>query len=172
MNTDSIRFEFKADLGIDDAGTITGIAWPFGVADRIGDTITKGAFGGIDKPLPMLFGHNVDDVVGIWDTASEAADGLDVKGRLLIDVMPRAREVHAMVKNKIIGGLSIGFQILKASGRKGHGRTISALKLAEVSLVSVPMHPGARVLSAKSTTDEAIALAELVNRAARRFREI
>ena len=33
------RLEFKAALSVDDTGTITGLAWPFGSADRVGDII-------------------------------------------------------------------------------------------------------------------------------------
>jgi phage head maturation protease len=44
-------------------------------------------------------------------------------------------------------------------------RTIKSLELLEVSLVTIAMHPGARVTSAKSAV-EAIRLAEAINRAA------
>jgi len=35
-------FEIKADIGVTDAGVITGLAWPFGSPDRIGDMIEPG----------------------------------------------------------------------------------------------------------------------------------
>ena len=38
------RLEIKAAITVDDAGTITGMAWPFGSADSSNDIITKGAF--------------------------------------------------------------------------------------------------------------------------------
>ena len=44
------RIEIKAQLSVDDAGEITGIAWPFGSADRVGDVIQKGAF---DQPASL-----------------------------------------------------------------------------------------------------------------------
>jgi uncharacterized protein len=64
-----------------------------------------------------------------------------------------------------VRGLSIGFETKKAVARKGGGRTIKALDLAEISLVTVPLHPGARVSGVKSAA-AAIALAEAINRAA------
>ncbi len=38
------RLEFKSVLTVDDAGTISGVAWPFGTPDRVGDVIDRGAF--------------------------------------------------------------------------------------------------------------------------------
>ena len=35
------RIEIKAALSVTDAGEITGVAWPFGSADRVGDVIEK-----------------------------------------------------------------------------------------------------------------------------------
>jgi HK97 family phage prohead protease len=82
-----------------DGGEISGIAWKFGQPDRIGDVIEKGAFGKMALPIPMLFGHDLNDPVGTWDVAEEKSDGLHIKGRLLVDDLPRAREVRALVKS-------------------------------------------------------------------------
>ena len=143
------RLEIKAALSVDDAGTITGTAWPFGSADRVGDLIVKGAFSSPQR-LPMLFAHDQAQAVGVWDSIEETAEGLTVKGRLLIDDVARAREVRALVREGAVTGLSIGFVTKKAAGRKGGGRTISALDLHEISIVPIPSHPGARIITAKS----------------------
>lgn len=149
----------------DDAGAVEGLAWPFDTPDRVGDVIERGAFAGVSLPLPMLFGHDMNDPVGAWTEATEAVDGLRLKGRLLVDDVARAREVHSLVKAGAVRGLSIGFTTRKSVPRRG-GRTIFALDLLECSLVTVPMHPGARVTSAKSAV-EALSLAEIINRATR-----
>lgn len=164
-----IALELKASVAVDDAGVITGIAWPFGTADRVGDMIEKGAFRQAKGPLPMLAFHRPDDPVGVWTDIGEDAKGLTVKGRLLIDDLPRAREVRALVQSGAVTGLSIGFMTTKAENRKGGGRTIRGVDLLEISLVSVPAHPGARVTGAK-TAAEAIRLAEAINRAASALR--
>jgi HK97 family phage prohead protease len=158
------RLEFKSTFGVDEAGVITGIAWPFGSADRARDMIEKGAFSS-PAVLPMLMQHNPAEPVGVWDHISETDTGLEVRGRLLINEVSRAREVHALVQAKALGGLSIGFTTKRAITRKGGGRTIQALDLVEISLVTIPMHPGARITSAKSGS-HAIAIAEAINRAA------
>ncbi len=143
------RIEIKAQLTASDTGEITGIAWPFGSADRVGDVIQKGAF---DQPasLPMLFAHDQAQVVGVWDQISETDSGLSVKGRLLVDDVERAREVRAMIRAGAVTGLSIGF-VTKDATRHPKGRTITALALHEISVVAVPCHPGAQITSLKST---------------------
>lgn len=149
----------------DDAGIIFGLAWKFGEPDRVGDWIEPGAFKGTKLPIPMLFGHDMNDPVGTWDSAVEKSDGLHVAGKLLVDDVARAREVRALVKSGAVRGLSIGFITKKASARAGGGRTIKSLELLEASLVTIPMHAGAKVVSAKSAV-QAIQLAAALNRAA------
>jgi HK97 family phage prohead protease len=162
------RLEIKSTFGVDEAGAITGNAWVFGSADRMGDIIEKGAFIA-PSHLPMLFQHNPAEPIGVWDEIRETPEGLTVKGRLLVDDVARAREVRALVQAKALTGLSIGFSTKQATSRKGGGRNIKSLELVEISLVTVPMHPGARVTSAKSA-EEVLAIAEAINRAALAFR--
>jgi len=144
------RIEIKAALSVSEAGEITGLAWPFGTADRVGDVIEKGAFTA-PASLPMLFAHDQAQVIGVWDDIAETPEGLTVKGRLLIDGVERAREVRAMVQAGAVSGLSIGF-VTKAAKPRQRGRTITALDLHEISIVAVPAHPGAQITSLKSNT--------------------
>ncbi|AGT09262.1 phage major capsid protein [Paracoccus aminophilus] len=148
----SDRIEIKAQITASESGEITGLAWPFGTPDRVGDVIQKGAF---DRPeaLPMLFAHDQGQVVGVWDEIAETPEGLAVKGRLLIDEVERAREVRAMIRAGAVSGLSIGF-VTKSAQRHAKGRTISALALHEISIVAVPAHPGAQITSVKSVMSE------------------
>jgi HK97 family phage prohead protease len=162
------RIEIKAALAVDDAGLITGVAWPFGTPDRVGDMIEKGAFATAAVPLPMLFGHDPLQPVGAWTGVAETDEGFVVKGKLTLSVN-RAREVRDLVHDGAVGGLSIGFETRKAAPRRGGGRTITDLDLVEISLVSVPCHPRARITGAKSAA-EAFALADAINRAAAAFR--
>ena len=142
------RLEIKAALSVTDTGEITGIAWPFGSADRVGDVIEKGAIS-TPETLPMLFGHDQTQVIGVWNEITETDTGLTVKGKLLIDDVERAREVRAMINSKAVSGLSIGFVTTKAT-RNAKGRNITALSLHEISVVAVPCHPDAQITSLKS----------------------
>lgn len=159
---DRLFVETKFDTG--EGGTVEGIAWPFNQPDRVGDMIVKGAFAGTALPLPMLFGHDQNDPIGVWDIATEEEDGLRLKGRLLVDEVIRAKEVRALVRSGAVRGISIGFRTKKSDRRAGGGRTITALELLEASLVTLPMHPGARVTAAKSAV-QALSLAAIINRA-------
>ncbi|WP_444665769.1 phage major capsid protein [Cereibacter changlensis] len=145
----SDRIEIKAALTVDDAGAITGIAWPFGSPDRVGDVIEKGAFATAMLPLPMLWAHDQGQVVGVWDQIAETDAGLTVKGRLLVEDVARAREVRAMIHAGAVSGLSIGF-VTKTASPRARGRTITALDLHEISVVAVPCHPGAQITSIKT----------------------
>ena len=62
-----------------------------------------------------------------------------------------------------VRGISIGFRTKKAAKRPRGGRTIQELELLEASLVTIPMHPGARVTSAK-TAVRALSLAAALSR--------
>ena len=142
------RFEVKAALSVTDTGEIEGIAWPFGSPDRIGDVIEKGAIS-TPETLPMLFAHDQAQVIGVWDQITETAEGLTVKGRLLVDDVERAREVRAMIRSKAVSGLSIGF-VTKAAKPRQRGRAITSLALHEISVVAVPCHPAAQITSLKA----------------------
>jgi HK97 family phage prohead protease len=156
------RLEIKAALAVSDAGEITGNAWPFAEPDAVGDIITKNAFGQIPADLPMLFGHNPDDLVGTWSEVKATDEGLIVKGQLHLD-QPRARSMRAMLRSSLLSGLSIGFRTIEAK-QQGRNRVISALDLVECSLCRNPSHPRARVTSAKQF-DSAAAIAAALNRA-------
>lgn len=161
------RIEIEAKFATDEAGAIEGKAWDFTGPDRIGDVIEPGAFKAT-LPLPMLFGHDQNDPVGVWESMTEGKSALVMKGRLLVEDVARAREVQALVKAGAVRGLSIGYVTKKAIARQGGGRTIKALELHEVSLVTLPMHPGAKVTSAKSAIT-ALNIAAAINRAAARI---
>lgn len=158
------RLFFNTKFALDDAGTVSCMAWPYGHPDRMGDVIEKGAFGTIDLPLPMLAFHDMKSPIGQWHEADDGDDGLHLTGKMEITSVSMAREVHALVKSGGVRAVSIGFITKKAKPRKGGGRIISQAELVECSAVPVGMHPGSRFTSAKSII-EAIRIAEAINRA-------
>lgn len=155
------RLEVKATLSVSDEGEIVGTAWPFSEPDSVGDIVTKGAINVMGADLPMLFGHNPDDLIGTWNETAETPEGFVTKGKLHME-RPRARSVHRMIKSGLVSGLSIGFKT-KASTRQGRNRVISALDLYEISVVRNPAHPRARITAAKNY-DVALATADLIRR--------
>lgn len=164
------RLLVETKFTVDDAGAVEGIAWPFGTPDRVGDVIEKGAFTkAIGQPIPMLFAHDQRDAVGLWERVEEKADGLHVRGRLLVDEVERAREVRALMLAGAAPGLSMGFVSLKSAPRRPRGRTISLVDLLEISIVPAPCHPGALVTSVKAAAS-ARSLVDAINRAASALR--
>jgi HK97 family phage major capsid protein/HK97 family phage prohead protease len=154
------RYQFETKFSTTDEGNVHAIAWPYGQPDRVGDIIVKGAVSTERDRLPMLWSHDQRDVVGVWESLEERDDGLHVKGRLLLDSVPRAREVHALLKAGAVNGVSIGFTTKKSAKRKDGGRNINSLNLHEVSIVAVPMHPGARVVSVKQGATSEVHMSE------------
>lgn len=142
--------EVKAAFEVDAAGGITGIAAVFGTADMGGDIIHKGAFAGVTGPIPMLASHDLADVVGVWDELVETAQGLMVKGRLLVADVVRAAEVRALIIAGAMSGLSIGYVATAKKARVGGGRDLLKVTLHEVSIVAVPMHPDAKITAVKA----------------------
>lgn len=157
-----------ADLslsGIAGDGRFSGYASVFGEVDLGRDVIEPGAFrhslmkrgaGGVR----MLFQHDPAEPIGAWRVLREDGRGLYVEGQLSPGVA-RAREVHALMKSGALDGLSIGFQTVRAradgaggkagkgSGRGSGVRRILEADLWEISVVTFPMAPSARVSNVK-----------------------
>jgi HK97 family phage major capsid protein/HK97 family phage prohead protease len=139
----------KGEVSIDDAGTVTGIAWPFGSPDSVGDVIRPGAINLVNT-LPMVMEHDQKQVVGVWETAVETDKGLEVKGRLFVEGIEPARNAHRQLKAGRMAGLSISFQPHDFEPRADGGRDFKSLTVTEISLCRRPVHPGARVTIVKS----------------------
>ncbi len=146
------HFALKADVKIDDAGTVTGIAWPFGAPDTEGDVIEKGAFS-FPPEVPMLLEHQGRQVVGVWKSYAESEAGLEVTGRLFLEASPTAREVHRLLRRGVITGLSISGPITKSEPLPEGGRNIRGVVVNEISLCAQPVNRGARVTIVKSINE-------------------
>ncbi len=150
--SDTNTFEFKAvlnDVSIDDAGTVTGIAWPFGKPDSYGDLIEPTAFK-FAPEVPMIVEHEQRQVVGIWNSHEVTDKGLEVKGRLFVEGIGPAREARRRVAAGGMSGLSIGYQLHEAKARPEGGRILTDLTITEISLCRRPVHPDARTTEIKS----------------------
>ncbi|MHA7873528.1 MAG: HK97 family phage prohead protease, partial [Hyphococcus sp.] len=92
----------------------------------------------------MLYQHAAEAPIGRWTALAEDARGLFVRGEIILS-SPRAREVYDLLAGGALDGLSIGYQTVKARKPRAGGRVILDLDLWEVSVVTFPMAPGARV---------------------------
>jgi len=149
-------------VALSDGSLIRGYASVFGVKDRGGDIVMPGAYSASLKRLTegggrvrMLWQHDQGQPIGVWDEVVEDTHGLRVQGRLLTDVA-KGREAAALMAAGAVDGLSIGYRTLRAEKQTGGGRTLHELELWEVSLVTFPMLPVARVSAKEDTRGESL----------------
>ncbi|MPR62754.1 HK97 family phage prohead protease [Ochrobactrum intermedium] len=159
MKTKDFALQVK-DLSED--GTFTGYGSVNGNVDSYGERVMPGAFArSLAKHkregtnVLMLWQHNQNEPIGIWEDLAEDAKGLWGKGRLIMEVQ-KAREVHALMKANAIGGLSIGYREIKATP-DGNVRNLEELDLREISPVSFPANRRARIEAVKSERMEEFA---------------
>lgn len=141
------------ELALDEVetdGTFAGYASLFGKVDLGKDVVERGAFANSLKVrgaggIRMLFQHDPNEPIGTWTEIREDARGLFVRGRLATNV-GRAREVLSLMRGGALDGLSIGFRAVKARRDQASGvRRILEADLWEISIVTFPMLPGARI---------------------------
>lgn len=144
----------------------TGYGAVFGNIDSYGDVIAKGAFADTLKkskdsgvwPAMLsqhggMFGED-STPIGIYTEMREDDVGLWVEGKLADT--ERGREAYALLKMQprpAYNGLSIGFRAKEWAVRTSPEeprRTLKAVELLEVSLVTFPANTKARVTSVKS----------------------
>ncbi len=147
--------------------TFEGYASTFGNVDLGGDRIEPGAF--VDTlrsaknsgQWPSMLAHHgarfmggSDDPVGIWLDAAEDGKGLWVKGKLA-DTQ-RGEDLYRLLKmtpRPALNGLSIGYipkEFVIGTKPGEPYRTLKKVELLEISLVTRPMNPKARVSGVKS----------------------
>lgn len=171
MNRLACGFEVKFAANSDD-GTFEGYGAVFGNVDSHKDVIEPGAFtdtlaqakatGAYPAMLLMHGGMGLsptDDLpIGIWTGMQEDSKGLHVQGKLALKTQrgAEAYELMKMEPRPALNGLSIGYRATKATnhpaGQKADGRrrTLNAVHLGEVSLVTDPSNGLARVSGVKS----------------------
>lgn len=133
--------------------SIEGYAAIFNTPDLAGDILAPECFGEffVKKFIPpskirpmMLYQHKVDCPIGRWTKLSVDKVGLFVQGEILLE-SASAFDVYNLISGGAIDGLSIGFRALKSRKNKRAQRIISSVDLWEISVVSFPMAPLARI---------------------------
>jgi HK97 family phage prohead protease len=147
----NMAFELKALK----ARQFEGYGSVFGNVDYGGDVVIHGAFARTLQDhkdrgvMPQMFWmHQMDKVPGKWIEMEEDDKGLYVKGEF-VDT-PLGNEIHTLVQQKAVRGLSIGFVTTERDYDKEGNRLIKEVDLWEVSPVSLAMNPLAAVTAAKS----------------------
>lgn len=159
MKTKDFALQVK-DLS--EEGTFEGYGSIFGNLDSYGEKVMPGAFAESlarhkregTKPL-MLWQHNPDQPIGVWEDLVEDGKGLRGIGRLLKGVL-RAEEALIMLRAGALQGLSIGYREQEIEP-DGNNRLLKKLDLLEISIVSFPANRRARVEAIKSERMEEFA---------------
>ena len=94
--------------------------------------------------MPLLWQHAPARPIGRIEYLKEDKRGLRVIGRLSDGAA--GREAAALLKEGAVRGLSFGYRVRAAAGEGP--RELTELELVEISLVTLPMQPKARVHAA------------------------
>ncbi|HEY8267936.1 MAG TPA: HK97 family phage prohead protease [Xanthobacteraceae bacterium] len=165
----SIACDLKS---VEPDGTFSGYASRFNVVDLGRDLVLSGAFTQSlrergARGIKLLFQHDPAEPIGVWLELREDAYGLFVRGRVLPEV-ERSREVLALMRAGALDGLSIGFRAVEGrTDPKSGVRRLHRVDLWEVSMVTFPMLPEARVSAVKHSDTR---LAAAIRRAAAAMR--
>lgn len=167
--TKSVACDFKS---VEADGTFEGYASRFGAVDLGRDLVLPGAFRDSllqrgTRSIKLLFQHDPAEPIGVWLELREDAEGLFVRGRVLPEV-ERGREVLALMRAGALDGLSIGFRTVEGRTDSKTGvRRLSKINLWEISIVTFPMQPEARISAVKNF--DTVRLAAKLRRAARQI---
>jgi HK97 family phage prohead protease len=151
-------FEVKA---IEDTGEFSGYLSVFGNVDSWRDIVMPGAFAETlaewnakGRLPPVLWQHRSGEPIGPFTKMHEDTKGLYVEGRLLVDELQRAKEAHALVKHKVVSGMSIGFETIGEEWDKENRlRKLTKVKLWEGSIVTFPANEQAQIEAVKSALE-------------------
>ena len=154
--TMAIAFEYKASQDEEEQGVFTGYGSIFGNKDLGNDVVVEGAFAKSigqkgAKAVKLLYQHRQDEPIGVFDEIVEDRRGLKVKGRLAMGTQ-RGREVYELMKMGALDGLSIGYRVDPKGvdyDEKRKRRYLKSVDLMEISAVTFPMNPRARVQAVK-----------------------
>lgn len=146
---------------IDEQGIFEGYGSVFGVEDHYREVVERGAFAKTlakwrakGRMPALLWQHDADKPIGVYEDMAEDEHGLYVRGRLIIDEVPLAREAWALIRAGAIGGLSIGYAVTRAEHDPKRGvLLLKEIDLWETSLVTFPANEAATVTSIKTIRD-------------------
>ena len=134
---------------------IAGYASVFGVPDSGGDIVVAGAFSDAAKSVPLLWQHDTKEPIGFVESMQEDRRGLRVVARVVAS--GRGEQAVQLLRAGALDGLSFGYRVKAARPDRASGaRRLERLDLIEVSLVTFPMQPLARVLGFSNLPEETL----------------
>ncbi len=152
-----------------------------GEPDSYGDIIKKGAFketilknGKFKNGVSMLFQHEHDRPIGIYESLEENRKGLKVTGQLALKAKD-GQEAYEFMKLGIFNSLSIGWEPLKIDSEglpvpyedavswnaETHIRTLKKIDLWEISPVLFPANINANITNVKDAIESSKTVREM-----------
>ncbi len=144
--------EFK-DLNLiknQDNGFFCGYASVFNTVDSYDDIILNGAFNNSIKynNIKLCWQHNINNIIGEIKTIKEDSIGLYIEGEI------KRKDIYSYVKNGIIDGLSIGYNVNKSYIDSKNRRVLQDIDLKEISIVSFPANKHANITYCKAVNNK------------------
>ena len=149
----SFPFEVKATAEENNIFTFEGYASTFNNIDHGDDVVIRGAFSNSlakNSQVPILWQHQMSEVIGISVQLYEDDKGLFIKGNLPKDDTLVSGRIIPQMKVGSIKEMSIGFFTKNYDMAKDGIRLLNEIELFEVSLVSKAMNSRALVTGFKS----------------------
>jgi HK97 family phage prohead protease len=166
LPTDNEYIEIKTEIkayeeeeGEDkEYGEFEGYASVFENTDLGNDVIKTGAFRRSLKKrgvmgVKLLYQHKSDMPIGVFESIKEDKQGLYVKGKLALKTTA-GRDAYELLKMGALDAMSIGFRANPEEvsyDKRTNKRMIGEVDLMEISLVTFPMNPQAKIRSVKGT---------------------
>lgn len=142
-------------FAVGDKGEVSGYGSIFGNIDAAGERVMPGAFSmsiashRMSGTAPvMLWQHQSAQPIGRWTLFEEDSFGLRMEGMFNLNTNG-GRDAFEHVKAGDVSGLSIGFEPVRKKRRDDLVIELLEVKLWEVSVVSFPANPKARVTNVK-----------------------
>lgn len=142
--------------------------------DRTGDIVLASGIK-FRGDIPLLFQHNHDKPIGEILALTPLSKGFAIKARIPKNSgLAYVDDAIKQIRSRLVKGFSIGFRALKGRPNKGKGTIFTEAEIYEVSAVTVPCNPDARILEVRSVADAiehdrlSVALANARARLARR----
>lgn len=115
--------------------------------DRVGDVVVpEGAR--YELPLPLLFAHKHDEPIGSVISATVTRAGIRIRAKLTKGVA-RAEEVWKLIQDGALTAVSVGFQAIRSTPLPNGGLRFDEWSWHELSIVSVPANPDAKIAIGK-----------------------
>ena len=133
------------------------------IIDKHNDKLLKGAFAKVtaDK-VKLLWQHDPCKPIGVIKYLAEDDHGLKITAEI-DHYLEDGKKIAALVKQKAINGLSIGF-IIKSYNHDNKGvRLIDNVELMEISIVTFPANQEASIQEVKNFNTKDLALIDEVN---------